>query len=156
MPSRVTEALPTFVELAFLREEQSDVIDALHRAFNRQELLTHTGVLLFKKMPGADDVVLEEFVRSNQDRPWGLELPDCPSCHTSMFMRANRMEDGKHCRIRCGRCHSYSKMNIPRPAFVVPCVASYLESYSYFTIPFPPPADIWSQLEWVEKTFISD
>ena len=155
MPSRVTEALPTFVELAYLREEQSDVVDAIHRAFNRQELLTHTGVLLFKKMPGAHGAVLEEFVRSNQDRPWGLELPDCPSCHTSMFLRANRMEDGKHCRIRCGRCHSYSKMNIPRPAFVVPCVASYLELYSYFTIPFPPPADIWSQLEWVEKLFIS-
>ena len=101
MPSRVTEALPTFVELAFLHEEQSDMIDAIHRAFNRQELLTHTGVLLFKKMPGADGAVLE-FVRSNQDWPWGLESPDCPSCHTSMFLRANQMEDGKHCQIWCG------------------------------------------------------
>ena len=46
-------------------------------------------------------------------------------------------------------------MNIPRPAFVVPCMVSYLELYSYFTIPFPPPADIWPQLEWVEKFFVS-
>ena len=156
MPSRVTEALPTFVELAFLREEQSDVTDAIHRAFNRQELLTHTGVLLIRKMPRAAGVVLEEFVRSNQDRPWGLELPDCPSCHTSMFMRANRMEDGKQCRIRCGRCHSHSKTNISRPASVMPCVASYLESHRYFTIPFPSPANIGSQLEWVEKVFNSE
>lgn len=149
-PVKVAEALPTFIELAFLRQLKSvDVMDSIIRSFNRQDLLTHTSILLFA-LNAQQKVDATELVRTNPDRPWGLALPECPSCSTAMFMTSSMNKD--RCSLRCERCQSTSR-GITRPDFVAPCERSFLERHKYFICPFPEPDVAWRDLVWVVKMF---
>jgi hypothetical protein len=126
------------VEYAFLCGPISSIQGAALRTFDRVDLLTHTGVVMIEK--GANKTlspaITKEFVLSNQDRPWGLELPNCPTCQTNVDMMAIFNKKDQGCKLRCLRCTSSSK-GITRPSFVKPCDESHLRPNRYFIIPFP-------------------
>jgi hypothetical protein len=154
-PIKVTLSLPTFVELAFLRGLSYGIEDAVYRSFDRVDLLTHTGVILMKQDAFKPErATMTEFVRSNQDRPWGLDLPKCPTCQVTIFLTASVSDEW--CSIKCSRCKSVAR-RIPRPKFVLPCSMAHLEDGKYFTLPFsseavvPVDSACWAVKEFVLK-----
>jgi hypothetical protein len=150
-PIKVTSVLPVFVEMAFLRSEKFDVQDALHRSFDRVDLLTHTSVILFHREElGA--VKVDQFVRTNQDCPWGLDLPKCPTCDVSLWVSATMLNDNSdQCRLRCRRCTSFAS-HIRRPYFVQVCNKRYLQD-RFFILPFPAPPRPWENAVWTRREF---
>jgi hypothetical protein len=148
--------LPTFAEFAFLTH--INVRDAVHRSFDRDDLLTHTPVILLKRPEQHESgaVVIEQFVYSNQDCPWGLELPNCPTCESSLFVLASMSNNGSNfCRIRCTRCKS-SASKVGQPDFVQNCDRKHLAPHKYFILPFPVPSHPWGNIQWSVKEFIPD
>lgn len=147
-PIKVTECLPTFVELALLRAGDMEFKDSIQRSFNREDFVNHTTVVLCHRSTGV--ALVEEFVRSNQDYPWGLKPPQCPTCRTNLFLRA-RITDKGMCRIGCDRCNLVTN-SVNRPPFVRPCQESYLPVGKFFVLPFPHPSDCWSNVIWRKKS----
>lgn len=140
-PIKVVSMIPTFVELVYLCGGRYSVQESVCRSFDREDLLTHTGILMFEReeVQSESRVTIKEFVLSNCDRPWGLELPDCPTCQVNMFMKANFTKAGskkQRCTLECGRCKSTAR-NISPPDFVTECEMAHLRRDKYFIKPFP-------------------
>lgn len=156
-PIKVTSALPSFVELAFLRNVQS-VEDALHRSFDRVDLLSHTPVVLFCASNGngnrpesrselGGDVAVTQFVLSNEDCPWGLDvLPNCPTCDGNLHLNSSMDKKGDSCRLSCKMCKAFAKLE--RPEFVHECKQKHLKAHRYFILPFPVPPQPWPKVKW--------
>jgi hypothetical protein len=154
-PIKVTEALPTFIELAFLRKQNFDIRDAIYRSFDRIDLLTHTSVLLItqgaEKAEDGATAKMVEFAVSNEYSPWGLSgLPKCPTCDSNMFMKA--IIDKERCQLYCHNCRLKSP-RFSRPAFVESCGLRHLDPNKFFILPFPHPFSPWSGLPWGKKEF---
>jgi hypothetical protein len=128
--------LPIFVEYAYLCGTKYSVQQSVCLTFDREDLLTHTGVIMIEnETQGAPlTATIREFVLSNCDRPWGLQLPACPVCNRSIDVLAN-FGDNDQCSLRCKRCRSTTR-SISRPEFVTPCTMAHLRQNKYFTIPF--------------------
>jgi hypothetical protein len=152
-PIKVTEALPTFVELAFLRKQTYDVRDAVHRSFDRIDLLSHTSVVLIsqgvEKLEHGAMAKMEEFVISNTYSPWGLsDLPKCLTCDTGLFVTAVVEKD--HCYLRCSHCKLETK-KIRRPTFIQSCGRNHLDPNKFFILPFPLPRSPWLDIQWKKE-----
>jgi hypothetical protein len=142
--------LPTFIEMAFLRDERFGIQDAVHRSFDRVDLLTHTSVVLIHRLAETGAAAVQQFVRTNQDCPWGLDVPECPMCMTNLFVKATTKIDASkqsRCQFRCSGCGSRTRP-VSQPAFVKICAERHLETNKYFTLPFPPPSHPWGNVAW--------
>lgn len=145
-PIKVTSELALFIELAFLGNVQ-DVEDAVHRSFDREDLLNHTPIILLHAPKGSgDDVSVTQFMVSNPDCPWGLDVPNCPNCGTNIFLKTQMLDMSKSCRISCGYCHF--QVEVDQPHFIQGCNKNHLRPHRYFTSPFPVPPQPWPNALW--------
>jgi hypothetical protein len=151
-PIKVTLLLPGFVELLFLCGSLYSLQEAICRSFDRVDLLTHTGIIMIQLDTKSSQITWKEFVLSNQDRPWGLKLPECPSCNRVDWVKAKVTKNSLH-SLRCTRCHS-STTPITKPQFVLPCKMLHLYDRKYFIIPFPEPGLSVDTKKWTVKKYV--
>ena len=158
-PLKLAVRIPTFVELAFLREAdeeghlqvypasirhcdsgKSRFLDSVQDSFSYQTLLVDTSVIAMNQPHGHNVPLIQELVFSSQMSMWGIPLPECPTCGNHQ-VRANpgkichgkSNKNGDFVTLKCHGCGATTKGNgVQRPPGVEEIPASSSLDVGYY------------------------
>jgi hypothetical protein len=127
VPRNLGDFLPKFVEFALLREVDSlghllgtnthVLIDAVQRSVGRQDLLSHTSVVLMYRPVAEGPTLVQEYAESTSAQLWGYKLPACLWCGNCSLNA--RVKDG-FAKVTCLGCRKVTDgPGVKRPEDVV-------------------------------------
>ncbi|GJJ15157.1 hypothetical protein Clacol_009432 [Clathrus columnatus] len=99
-----------------------DISTAVQMAFQGNDILIHTGVIVMKMITGEDgesEVVTEELVwGALTAKPWGLDIPICPACKDSSVVKVKIAKSHQQIHLQCSECKMHAKT--ARPSWIRP------------------------------------
>jgi len=123
VPRNIRLFLPTFAEYAFLRAVDShgcllgtrktNLVDAVQRTFGGREALAHTSIILIYRPTHGHPMESQEFVMSTRYKPWGYNLPSCPSCGNGAVNAPIRFGVATVTCLSCRRCTDGPGVTVP-------------------------------------------
>lgn len=148
--NQLVNMLPIFVDEVLLHPGEPDpVFRAATKAFAIPGVLDHTAIVIFHQDQLGNELG-EQLTLSTPFLPWGLHLPQCENCSTTMWVccksKAGPMVSETQVKICCSGCDRGGVVYRPPNAKVLQ--QDILDEKVYMRLTYPPAG----RVEWERGT----